>query len=230
MIIVLFGPPGAGKGTQSAKLTKRFHIPSLSTGDMFREAIAQQTPVGQQVKAVIDAGDLVSDDLVNRLVFERLNQPDCAKGVILDGYPRTVNQAKALDEWTANHHLKLDSIIELVVDDEALIERRAGRLYAPGSRRVYHAVFNPPKVPGRCDETGEELQQRDDDRPEVVRHRLEVYNQQTAPVLDYYDADGRLHRLDGMASIDEVFSHIMDIAGTRHASPERRADPQVEEA
>lgn len=226
MIIVLFGPPGAGKGTQSAKLTKRFNIPSLSTGDMFRAAIADQTPMGKAVKEVIDAGDLVSDDLVNNLVFERLNQPDCAQGVVLDGYPRTVNQARALDEWTKGHHLKLDSIIELVVDDDALIERRAGRLYAPGSKRVYHAVFNPPKVPGRCDESGEELHQRDDDRPEVVRHRLDVYNQQTAPVLDYYDSDGRLHRIDGMASIDDVFTHIMDVAGTRHASAERPSDPQ----
>lgn len=227
MIIVLFGPPGAGKGTQSAKLTKRFGIPSLSTGDMFRAAIADQTPMGKVVKAVLDAGDLVNDDLVNKLVFERLDQADCANGVILDGYPRTVQQAKALDEWTKGHHLKLDSIIELVVDDESLIARRAGRLYAPGSKRVYHAVFNPPKVPGKCDETGEDLIQRDDDNPEVVRHRLEVYTRQTTPVLDYYDADGRLHRIDGMDSIDNVFTHIMDVAGTRHMVGDRKADPHA---
>lgn len=213
MIIVLFGPPGAGKGTQSAQLAQKYNIPSLSTGDMFRAAIAEGTPMGKQVKAVIDAGDLVGDDLVNNLVFERIDQPDCENGVILDGYPRTVNQAKALDAWLEDHHLKLGKVVELRVNDESLIERRAGRLYAPTSKRVYHKTFNPPKVEGVCDETGEKLIQREDDQPEVVRHRLDVYNQQTAPVLKYYDGQDRLVTLDGMANIEEVFNHIVQVIG-----------------
>ncbi len=215
MIIVLFGPPGAGKGTQSAKLVEKFAIPALSTGDMFRAAIAAETPVGKQVKAVIDAGDLVNDELVNKLVFERLTQPDCENGVILDGYPRTVAQAEALDAWLADHHWKLDKVIELKVDDEQLVERRAGRLYAPGSKKVYHISFNPPKVPGKCDESGETLIQREDDNPEVVRHRLDVYNEQTAPVLGYYTAQNRLVTLDGMSDIDDVYQHILQVLGAK---------------
>lgn len=213
MIIVLFGPPGAGKGTQSANLAHKFNIPSLSTGDMFRAAIAAETPMGKEVKAVIDAGDLVGDDLVNKLVFERIEQPDCASGVILDGYPRTVAQARALDVWLEGHSAKLDKVIELEVNDESLIERRAGRLYAPTSKRVYHKQFNPPKVPGICDESGEKLVQRDDDQPEVVRHRLDVYNEQTTPVLNYYESQGRLVSLDGMADIEHVFADILKVMG-----------------
>jgi adenylate kinase len=215
MIIVLFGPPGAGKGTQSAKLVEKFGIPALSTGDMFRAAIAAETPVGIEVKSVMEAGDLVNDELVNRLVFERLEEPDCSKGVILDGYPRTVAQAKALDVWLKEHHLKLEKVIELKVDDEALIERRAGRLYAPKSKKVYHKDFNPPKVSGVCDESGEKLIQRDDDKPEVVRHRLDVYNQQTEPVLGYYLAQQRLITLDGMANIEDVYQHILQLLGAK---------------
>lgn len=215
MIIVLFGPPGAGKGTQSAKLVEKFGIPALSTGDMFRAAIAAETPVGIEVKSVMEAGDLVNDELVNRLVFERLEEPDCQNGVILDGYPRTVAQAEALDVWLKDHHLKLEKVIELKVDDEALIERRAGRLYAPKSKKVYHKDFNPPKVAGICDESGEKLIQRDDDKPEVVRHRLDVYNQQTAPVLGYYLAQQRLITLDGMANIEDVYQHILQVLGAK---------------
>lgn len=215
MIIVLFGPPGAGKGTQSVNLAHKFNIPNFSTGDMFRAAIADETPMGKQVKAVMDAGDLVGDDLVNKLVFERIEQDDCKNGVILDGYPRTVAQAQALDVWLKNHHLKLEKTIELKVDDEALIERRAGRLYAPNSKRVYHKTFNPPKVAGICDDSGEKLVQREDDQPDVVRHRLDVYNQQTSPVLRYYAAQNRLVTLDGMADIEHVFASILQVLGAK---------------
>lgn len=211
MIIVLFGPPGAGKGTQSSRLASQLNVPAFSTGDMFRAAIAAESPLGQKVKAVIDAGDLVTDELVNELVFAKLDEPECANGVILDGFPRTVDQAKALDAWLANHHLKLDDVIELVVNEEALIKRRAGRLYAPTSKRIYHETFNPPKVLGKCDETGERLIHRDDDNPEIVRHRLEVYHAQTAPVLAYYEAQGRLERVDGMAEIDAVYRQLLTI-------------------
>lgn len=213
MIVVLFGPPGAGKGTQAGLLVKKLGIPSLSTGDMFRAAIAAQNELGQKVKAVLDAGDLVSDELVNELVFARLDEPDCAHGVILDGYPRTVNQAEALDKWLENHHLTLDNVVELKVDPLALIERRAGRLYAPVSKKVYHVEFNPPRIPGKCDETGEELVQREDDNPEVVRHRLDVYHSQTAPVLAYYEKQNRLAVVDGMAGIDDVFHSILSALG-----------------
>ncbi|PZP38985.1 MAG: adenylate kinase [Pseudomonas fluorescens] len=216
MLIVLFGPPGAGKGTQSENLAKKFNIPSLSTGDMFRAAIADETPVGVEVKSVMEAGDLVNDELVNRLVFERIEQDDCKNGVILDGYPRTVAQAKALDKWLESHPaFSLEKVVELKVDDEALIERRAGRLYAPKSKKVYHKQFNPPKVEGICDVSGEKLIQRDDDKPEVVRHRLDVYNEQTAPVLGYYLAQNRLVTLDGMANIDEVFANILKVLGAK---------------
>jgi adenylate kinase len=210
MIIVLFGPPGAGKGTQANKLSKHFDIPNFSTGDMFRAAIAAKTPVGQQVKEVIDAGDLVSDDLVNQLVFERIDQRDCANGVILDGYPRTVAQAEALDKWLENHHLHLDVIFEFQVDEKELVTRRAGRLYAPTSKRVYHVENNPPKIPGRCDETGEPLIQRDDDQPAVVQHRLDVYHKQTAPVIAYYKAQNRHLAINGLDPIDRVFQTILN--------------------
>lgn len=213
MIVVLFGPPGAGKGTQTAKLVEKLKIPGFSTGDMFRAAIAAGTPMGKQIKEAYDRGDLMSDDMVNQLVFERLSQPDCANGVILDGYPRTVAQAQALDEWLKNHHLKLDKVIELAVNDEQLIERRAGRLYAPQSKKVYHKTFNPPKRAGVCDESGETLIQREDDKPEVVRHRLDVYNTQTSPVIGYYESQNRLAHLDGMADIESVFNNILQILG-----------------
>jgi adenylate kinase len=209
VIIVLFGPPGAGKGTQSAMLAKQFNIPAFSTGDMFRAAIAAETPVGKEVKSVMERGDLVGDELVNKLVFERLNEPDCANGVILDGYPRTVAQAQALDAWLEDHHLTLDKIFELVVDEHMLVQRRAGRLYAPTSKRVYHIAFNPPKVPGKCDESGEALIQRDDDQPSIVKHRLEVYREQTSPVIAYYKVQNRHVAVDGMADIDAVYNTIV---------------------
>lgn len=211
MIIVLFGPPGAGKGTQAAMLAKHYNVPSLATGDSLRAAIANNTSLGQKVKAILAAGDLVSDDMVNELVFERLSQPDCAKGVVLDGYPRTVHQAEAFDEWLQGHHLKLDKVIELAVDETELVKRRAGRLYAPVSKRVYHKVFNPPKVPGICDETGEKLEERNDDKPEVIKHRLEVYEAQSAPVINYYENLGRHVHIDGMANIDKVFTDIINV-------------------
>jgi adenylate kinase len=189
-------------------LAKQYNIPAFSTGDMFRAAIAAQTPVGLEVKSVMERGDLVGDDLVNKLVFERLDEPDCANGVILDGYPRTVAQAQALDAWLKDHHLSLDKIFELVVDEQMLVQRRAGRLYAPQSKRVYHVSFNPPQVAGVCDESGEPLIQREDDRPEVVKHRLDVYREQTSPVIAYYKAQNRHVAVDGMAEIEAVNAGI----------------------
>lgn len=190
-------------------LARKFNIPAFSTGDMFRAAIAAETPVGREVKSVMERGDLVGDELVNKLVFERLDEPDCADGVILDGYPRTVTQAEALDAWLTDHHLHLDKIFELVVDEKMLVQRRAGRLYAPKSKRVYHISFNPPKEAGICDESGEPLIVREDDQPAVVQHRLEVYREQTSPVIAYYKVQNRHVAVDGMADIDAVYATIM---------------------
>jgi adenylate kinase len=150
---------------------------------------------------------------VNELVADRMAQPDCAGGLILDGYPRTVAQAEVLDGWLAGRGQKLDHVLELVVDGDALIERRAGRLYAPISHKVYHERFNPPKVPGKCDITGESLVHRDDDSPDVVRHRLAIYKKNTQPMLDHYAKGGRLKRIDGMKSIDEVYNDILKVIG-----------------
>jgi adenylate kinase len=202
--IVLFGPPGCGKGTQAARLARHLAIPALSTGDMLRNQAAQTTPRGQAIKFLIEEGYLVPDELVNHMLFDRLEEADCAHGAILDGYPRTVEQAKSLDRWLGKHGHKLSHVINFEVDMDALVKRRAGRLYAPGSKRVYHAEFNPPKVPGKCDETGETLVRRTDDQPDVVRHRLEAYDAVTSPVLDYYRASGRVRAVDGMAPIEDV--------------------------
>lgn len=213
MIIVMFGPPGVGKGTQSAKLSKKFGIPAFSTGDMFRAAMANQTPLGKKIKQYMDAGDLVPDELVNDLVKERIEQPDCADGVILDGYPRTVAQAKVLDDWLATKHFTLDHVIELLVNEHDLVKRLAGRLYAPTSKKTYHEIHNPPKVEGKCDITGEALIHRDDDKPDVVRHRFEVYQRTTAPILEHYATEGRLRRIDGLKGIDDVYESILEVVG-----------------
>lgn len=211
MIIVMFGPPGVGKGTQSGKLAQHLGIPAFSTGDMFRNAIVNNTPLGQKIKSFMDAGDLVPDEVVNELVAERMAQPDCAEGLILDGYPRTVQQANVLDGWLKDHAFRLDHVLELVVDRQELVERLAGRLYAPTSKRTYHALHNPPKVEGKCDITGESLVHRDDDKPEVVAHRFDIYQKNTRPVLEHYESDGRLKRVDGMQPIDKVYADILQV-------------------
>lgn len=213
MLLVLFGPPGAGKGTQAQRLAQHFKVPQLSTGDMLRAEAATGTPRGQAIGWLISGGYLVPDELVNHMLFDVLESPKCLQGAILDGYPRTTQQAQALDSWLARHHTKLDNVINMAVDDEALVQRRAGRLYAPTSGRVYHSTFNPPKVPGKCDESGEVLVKRADDNPDVVRHRLEAYNTLTAPVLAYYQSSGRVRTVNGMADIDEVYAQILQKLG-----------------
>lgn len=213
MFLVLFGPPGAGKGTQAQRLSQHLGIPQLSTGDMLRAEAATGTPRGQAIGWLITSGYLVPDELVNHMLFDTLESPRCLKGAILDGYPRTAAQAQALDGWFARHHQTLDHVINMAVDEEALVQRRAGRLYAPTSGRVYHSTFNPPKVAGKCDDTGETLVRRADDDPTVVRHRLEAYRDQTAPVLAYYQASGRVRTVDGMADIDDVYAQILTKLG-----------------
>ncbi len=205
MRLVLLGPPGAGKGTQARWIVERYAIPQLSTGDMLREAVARGTEVGRRAQAVMERGELVSDAIINAIVAERLAQPDCARGFVLDGYPRTVAQAEALDALLAERGQRLDAVIEFRVDTEALVERIAGRFACARCGAGYHERFKRPKVEGVCDVCGAtEFTRRKDDNPEAVRTRLVAYAEQTAPLLPYYAARGLLRSIDGMAPIDAV--------------------------
>lgn len=213
MRLILLGPPGAGKGTQAAFITERFGIPQISTGDMLRAAVKAQTPLGIEAKKVMDAGGLVSDDLIIGLVRDRLQQPDCQKGYLFDGFPRTIPQADALKAA----EIPLDFVVELVVPEESIIERMSGRRIHPASGRSYHVKFNPPKVADTDDVTGEPLVQRDDDREETVRHRLSVYREQTRPLVDYYQtwaatndpAAPAYRQIEGLGTVEEIRDRIM---------------------
>ncbi|MCX7891867.1 MAG: adenylate kinase [Burkholderiales bacterium] len=208
MRLILLGPPGAGKGTQAAFITERFGIPQISTGDMLRAAVKAGTPLGLAAKKVMDAGSLVSDDIIIGLVQERLKQPDCARGYLFDGFPRTIPQADAMKAAG----VAIDYVLEIDVPDEAIIERMSGRRVHVASGRTYHVKFNPPKVPGKDDLTGEDLIQRDDDREQTVRKRLEVYHAQTQALVDYYSrwaATGdarapRYRKISGIGPVEEV--------------------------
>ena len=202
MRLILLGPPGAGKGTQANFIRQKFGIPQISTGDMLRAAIKAGTPLGQAAKKVMDAGRLVSDDIIMGLVQERLKQPDCKPGYLFDGFPRTIPQAEQLQK----DGVPLDYVLEIDVPDSEIITRMSGRRVHPASGRVYHVKFNPPKVEGRDDASGEPLVQRDDDLEETVRERLEVYRRQTRPLIDYYNrhAAGKYRKISGLGSIEEV--------------------------
>lgn len=184
MRMILLGAPGAGKGTQAQFITEKFGIPQISTGDMLRAAVKAGTPLGIEAKKVMDAGGLVSDDIIIGLVKERINEADCANGFLFDGFPRTIPQAEALVEAG----VEIDAVVELDVADEEIIQRMSGRRVHPASGRTYHIVYNPPKEEGKDDVTGEPLVQRDDDQEATVRHRLEVYQSQTRPLVDFYQA------------------------------------------
>ena len=208
MRLILLGPPGAGKGTQAGFITQAYAIPQVSTGDMLRAAIAAGTPVGLAAKAVMDSGALVSDDIIIALVKDRLKAPDCAKGYLFDGFPRTIPQADAMREAG----VALDYVVEIDVPDAAIVERMSGRRCHVASGRTYHIVYNPPKVPGKDDVTGEDLVQRPDDREETVRKRLDVYRAQTKPLVAYYEkwaASGdprapKYRTVDGTGDVDAV--------------------------
>ncbi|HEX6154983.1 MAG TPA: adenylate kinase [Burkholderiales bacterium] len=202
MRLILLGPPGAGKGTQAQFIRDRFGIPQISTGDMLRAAVKAGTPLGQAAKKVMDAGQLVSDDIIIGLVKERLREPDCKPGYLFDGFPRTIPQADALKQAG----VALDYVLEIDVPDADIITRMTGRRVHPGSGRVYHLKFNPPKTEGRDDVSGEPLIQRDDDKPETVKKRLEVYRQQTRPLVDYYKAAGAVQyrKISGIGRVEEV--------------------------
>ena len=217
MRLILLGGPGAGKGTQAGFLISRFGIPQISTGDMLRAAVAAGTPLGQEAKAVMDRGELVSDDIIIGLVKERIGQADCRRGFLFDGFPRTVPQAEALKEAG----IDIDAVIELDVDHDAIIGRMSGRRVHLASGRVYHVENKPPKKDGFDDQTGEPLVHRDDDQPEVVRKRLDVYEEQTAPLKDWYRAwheSGGEHapkyvRVDGVGSLEGVRDAILEALG-----------------
>lgn len=213
MRLILLGPPGAGKGTQANFVKEHFDIPQISTGDMLRAAVKAGTPLGLAVRKVMDSGRLVSDDIIINLVRERLTRPDCAKGYLFDGFPRTIPQAEAM----RSAGVALDYVLEIDVPDAEIIERMSGRRVHAASGRTYHVRFNPPKAAGKDDLTGEDLIQRDDDREEVVRNRLAVYQAQTRPLVDYYtrwadsgDAGApRCRRISGIGTVDEIRQKAM---------------------
>ncbi|APX92037.1 adenylate kinase [Halomonas sp. 1513] len=214
MRLILLGAPGAGKGTQAQFICERFKIPQISTGDMLRAAVKEGSELGLKVKEIMTSGGLVSDDIIIALVKERIAQKDCENGFLFDGFPRTIPQADAMKEAG----VKLDHVLEIAVADEEIVKRLAGRRVHPGSGRVYHVEYNPPKQDAKDDVTGEALIQRDDDRESTVRNRLAVYHEQTAPLVDYYqswaeqdpDTAPAYHRVEGVGSVDDITRQVID--------------------
>ena len=217
MRIILLGGPGAGKGTQANFIKEKYGIPQISTGDMLRAAVKQGTPLGLEAKKVMDAGGLVSDDIILGLVRERIAQQDCANGFLFDGFPRTLAQAQALKD----QGVSIDAVVEIDVDDEEIIKRMSGRRVHPASGRTYHVIFNPPKQEGKDDATGEPLVQRDDDKEETVRQRLKVYHDQTEPLIGYYsrwaeqggEGAPRYIRIAGIGKVEEIRDAVFAALG-----------------
>lgn len=208
--IVLLGPPGAGKGTQATRISEEFNIPHISSGDIFRENLKNQTPLGKLAQEYITRGELVPDDLTIGMINDRLNRPDCENGALLDGFPRTPEQAKALDGILSDLGGRINCVPLISVPAETLIKRISGRRVCRGSGHVYHVTNNPPSVPGICDLDGSELYQREDDKEDTVRRRIEVYENQTSPLINFYRTKGLIVEVDGTQEIDVVASALMD--------------------
>lgn len=214
MRIVLVGPPGAGKGTQAAFLAKNLSIPHISTGDLFRANISQGTELGKQAKAFMDAGNLVPDEVTIGMAKDRMSQPDAENGFLLDGFPRNVSQAEALDEMLKTADMKLDAVLDLEVPEDEVVKRIAGRrICRNDSSHVFHVAYSKPKTDGVCDICGGELYQRDDDKEETVRKRLEVYHTQTEPIIDYYRSQGLVVTISALGKVEDVTQRAMDALG-----------------
>lgn len=209
--IILLGPPGVGKGTQAKMVMEQYSIPQISTGDMLREAVKEGTELGLKAKECMDGGDLVPDDVVIGIVRERLQKPDCEKGFILDGFPRTIPQAEALEEVTEELGKDVGYVVSLEADDSELIERLSGRRTCKSCGAMYHVVFNTPKEEGKCDRCGGELYQRDDDKEETIINRLKTYKEMTKPLIDFYSSRGNLRTIPATGSIDEINGNIVAI-------------------
>jgi len=212
--LILFGPPGAGKGTQAERLRKDFELPYIATGDMLRSNVKEQTDLGKQAKAYMDAGDLVPDELILAMAGERLSQDDAQDGFILDGFPRTIEQAQALDKQLSDLGRRVTAALLIDVPDEEVIRRLSGRRMCVKSGHSYHVEFDPPKHEGVCDQDGSRLVQRDDDKPEVIENRLRVYHEKTKPLVDYYDKLGLMRRIDGTREPADVHGHIRAVIAT----------------
>ena len=212
--LILFGPPGAGKGTQAARLRADFQLPYIATGDMLRANVSEQTDLGKQAKGFMDAGDLVPDDLIIAMARDRLEQPDAADGFILDGFPRNIEQAEDLNDMLSHLGRRVTTALLIDVPDSELIRRLSGRRMCVKAGHGYHVEFDPPKREGVCDQDGSRLIQRDDDKPEVIQHRLDVYHEKTKPLVDYYDKQGLMRRIDGTRPPAAVHDHIRAVIAT----------------
>jgi adenylate kinase len=211
MNIILLGPPGAGKGTQAKMLVEEYQIPQISTGDILRAAVKEGSPLGKEAKACMDKGELVPDSVVIGIVEERIQQPDCAKGYMLDGFPRTVPQAEALDGMLQNLSSQIDHVVSIEVANEELVGRLTGRRTCRDCGAGFHVMFDPPEKEGVCDKCGGELYQRDDDNVETVTSRLEVYESQTLPLIEYYTVQGKIRSIDGVGDIKEIYGRVTQV-------------------
>ncbi len=213
MKIIILGPPGSGKGTRAHIISEIFKLPVITTGDMLRGAVREKTDYGREAKTYMDRGDLVPDDIVNGIVKERMSRPDVVKGFILDGYPRSVNQAEALDEILKEKGIKLTHVLSVVLSDEVIIERLSKRRSCPVCNEIYHLVSKPPKKEGVCDKCGAKLILREDDKEEVIKHRLQVYRETTQPLLERYEKRGLIVETDGEVPIEGLRDHLKELLG-----------------